>query len=119
MIQVDIYQGKKRDNLCITVQGHEMSGEEDKDLICFSVSYFIDALETAIDFFNEKGWMQRFYSRMNPGDAEIYCKPVAEKNAIVNAIFNSMCLGFFGLETDYPDKVKCIIHDKEEPWEKK
>lgn len=107
MIRVDFYPSNHR----ITVTGHADSAEPGRDLVCCAASAYAYALQYNMEYLNDKGWMENVQIRMDPGDVVIACLPVPEKKNIVTLLFNSLCMGFFILEADYPDYVVCKVHD--------
>ena len=90
------------DNYSVTIEGHAGSGEAGHDLVCAGVSTLAYTLAQRIG-----GLPECMSSRaiLDPGYAEISCKPIPGREDVVQDAFGTICTGFEMLASDYPEYV--------------
>ena len=94
----------------LTVKGHARSAEEGKDLICAGASTLAATMAANAEYMEERGMLREKTVRLDKGDAEIQCVPVAQCRAIVRLCMESIVVGFEMLAAEYPGyiRVECL-----------
>ena len=90
----------------LTVVGHACSGESGHDLVCASVSALVLTMAANVASLVTQGSARVQTIRVQEGDAEISCVPVARMRAVVTLIYDTVCSGFELLQTLYPENVR-------------
>jgi uncharacterized protein YsxB (DUF464 family) len=106
MIEVTYYREHNR----LTVTGHAHSDEYGKDLVCAAVSALALTLEANVRHMAEKDYVTAYTARLDPGDAEISCKAKGKYGAIVERIYQTVCVGFEILAVSHPQYISYEIH---------
>lgn len=106
MIRVTYYRTYNR----VTIEGHALSGVPGHDLVCAGASTLAYTLAANVGRMDEMGLVRDAEATLEPGKAEISCKPRTKYTSIVGAIFNSVCVGFELLAKDNPDYISYEIH---------
>lgn len=106
MIRVTYYRTYNR----VTIEGHALSGVPGHDLVCAGASTLTYTLAANVGRLDEMGLVRDAVATLEPGKAEISCKPRTKYISIVGAIFNSVCVGFELLAMDNPDYISYEIH---------
>ena len=89
----------------VTIAGHAHSGDVGHDLVAAAVSILSYTLAADLELMEARGQLRSFTADMQPGQAEIYCTPVRNMQAIVSLVFDSVCTGFSILAKDYPQNI--------------
>lgn len=90
----------------LTVEGHALSAEKGKDLVCASASMLI---YTLANFVLNIGFATDKVTKLEEGDAEVSCKVDPSFDCTVALVFDSICAGFDILAQKYPEYVKFEI----------
>lgn len=106
MIEIIYYKNLNR----VTITGHAHSGEPGKDLVCAGVTTLAYTLATNIANFQKDGLVKNVVIEMEPGEATISCRPVANMRSTVKLIFTAICIGLEQMAVTYPDFVSYDIH---------
>ena len=106
MIQVVYYRQYNR----LTIEGHAHAGEPGKDLVCAGCSALAYTLAANVGNMEANGQVKNVTAILEPGKAEISCKPKTRYKAIVELIFEAVCVGFEMLAMDNPQYVSYEIH---------
>ena len=80
------------------------------DLVCAGASTLAYTLAANVGRMEEMGLTRDAVATLEPGKAEISCKPRTKYTSLVGAIFNSVCVGFELLARDNPDYISYEIH---------
>lgn len=105
MIHVRYYRKHHR----LTVEGHAHSGESGKDLVCAGASALAYTLAANAGHLEEQGQARNVVVRLDPGSAEISCKPKHRFTALTKCIFDAVCVGFEILSANYPQYISYEI----------
>ena len=95
-----------RKDHCLTVEGHALSAEKGKDLVCAAASILV---YTLANFVSNIGFDTDKVIKLEEGDAEVSCKVESEHDMAVALVFDSICAGFDILAQKYPEYVKYEI----------
>lgn len=106
MIEVTYYRNHNR----VTIQGHALSNEYGKDLVCAACSTLAVTLAANIRYLESKGYVTEAVSRLDPGEAELSCAPATRYRDSVRQMFMAVCVGFEVLADQYPDYIRYEIH---------
>ena len=106
MIQVTYYKAYNR----VTVEGHAQSGVPGHDLVCAGASTLAYTLAANVGHLEEKAYVMDAVVTLEPGKAEISCRPKNKYMAIVGIIFHAVCIGFELLARDNPEYICYEIH---------
>lgn len=106
MIQVTYYKAYNR----VTIEGHALSGVPGHDLVCAGASTLAYTLAANVGRMEGMDLVRDAVATLEPGKAEISCRPKNKYTSIVGAIFNSVCVGFELLAMDNPDYICYEIH---------
>ena len=93
----------------VDIEGHANSGDPGHDLVCAGVSALAYTLAANVGNLEARGMVRRPTVVLEDGKAEINAnaKPI-HKNT-VELIFQSVCVGFELLSTNYPEYVSYEI----------
>lgn len=105
MIEVIYYKEHNR----LTVQGHAKSDEYGRDLVCASASILAVTLGCNVGHLEEGGVVTDVSVRLDPGNAEISCKPKTRFRNVVKQTFQSVCVGFEILASKYPEYISFTV----------
>ena len=106
MIQVTYYKKYNR----VTIEGHALSGTPGHDLVCAGASTLAYTLAANVGNLKANGHVQDVIVSLEPGKAEISCRPRSGARAITQHIFTSVCIGFELLARDNPQYICYEIH---------
>ena len=106
MIKVTYYKAYNR----VTIKGHALSGVPGHDLVCAGASTIAYTLAANVGRMDEMDLVRDAVAILEPGKAEISCRPKSKFTSIVGAIFNSVCVGFELLARDNPEYICYEIH---------
>ena len=106
MINVTYYKAINR----VTIKGHALSGVPGHDLVCAGASTLAYTLAANVGRMEEMCLVDDALVALEPGRAEIRCVTERECAAIVEAIFDTVCVGFELLSRDNPDYISYEIH---------
>ena len=106
MIQVTYYRNYHR----LTVEGHARSGAPGHDLVCAGASTLAYTLAANVGNLEALGHVQETTVVLEPGKAEIGCRPRNGARAVVARIFEAVCVGFELLARDNPEYISYEIH---------
>ena len=106
MIQVTYYKAYNR----VTIEGHALSGVPGHDLVCAGASTLAYTLAANVVNLQEKAYVMDAKASLEPGKAEISCRPKSKYIAIVGIIFKAVCIGFELLARDNPEYISYEIH---------
>lgn len=98
-----------RKDHCLTIEGHAMSAEVGKDLVCASASMLAYTLAAFVVNTVNAGYASDKVIKLEEGDTEISCKVKREHDMAVALVFDSICAGFDILAQKYPEYVKYEI----------
>ena len=90
----------------LTVEGHSLSAEKGKDLVCASASILA---YTLANFVSNIGCATNKVIKLEEGDAEVSCEADPAFDSTVALVFDSICAGFDILAQKYPEYVKYEI----------
>lgn len=93
----------------LTVKGHAYSGEQGHDLVCSAASMLAYTLAVNVANLTDNGHARDPVIKLEPGDAEISCKPNTRFKSASALVFESVCVGFEVLAHDYPDNISYEI----------
>lgn len=105
MIQVVYYRNYHR----LTVEGHAHSGEPGHDLVCAAASALAYTLAANVANMADNGRVRNPGLEMGPGKAEISCNPVSRFKNTVTLVFDSVCVGFELLASQYGEYIQYKI----------
>ena len=105
MIQVTYYKAYNR----VTVEGHAQSGVPGHDLVCAGASTLAYTLAANVRNLELQEQVRDAVVTLEPGKAEISCKPNRKYKSIVAIIFYSVCVGFELLARDNPQYISYEI----------
>ena len=86
----------------VTVEGHAQSCEAGHDIVCAAASILTYTLAANVQSMEAAGRVREVKLKLEPGDAEISCKPVHKYKAVAELVFSSVCAGFEILAANYP-----------------
>ena len=98
MIQVIYYREYHR----VTIDGHALSGTPGHDLVCAGASTLAYTLAANVVKLDNMNQIRDSVIVLEPGKAEISCKPRGKYIAIVSLVFNAVCVGFELMARDNP-----------------
>lgn len=90
----------------VTVEGHAESAEEGKDLICAAVSALTQTLLCNLTLLEARGAIRIEAREADKGSARLHAVPRARYRSVTALIFQTVCVGFDFLASEYPDFVK-------------
>lgn len=93
----------------LTVEGHSLSAEKGKDLVCASASILVYTLAAFIKNLKGSGIAAETIVQIEEGNTELCCKIAPAFDCTVALVFDSICAGFDILAQDYPEYVKYEI----------
>ena len=93
----------------LTIEGHSLSAEKGKDLVCASASILTYTLAAFVVNTVDAGFATEKVIKLDEGDAEVSCKVNPDFDATVALGFDSICAGFGILAQKYPEYVKYEI----------
>ncbi len=103
---VEVNFDRSRDRYIISVEGHAGYGAKGEDVVCAAVSVLTFTLFRAIQEFDHRGGIERFYHSISDGNAQFDFSVkesfIREVRATVDGIFE----GFFLLEENFPCHVR-------------
>ena len=106
MIHVTYYRTYSR----VTIEGHAHSGEAGHDLVCAGVSALAYTLAANVGNLEANGHVRDVRVSMEPGKAEISCRPRSGTKAVTQRIFEAICVGFEIMARDYGKYICYEIH---------
>lgn len=106
MIQVIYYRNYNR----LTIEGHANSGEMGHDLVCAGVSTLAYTLAANVGNMEGNGHVRDVTVKLEPGSAEINCRPRSGARAVAARVFEAVCVGFEILAREYPQYITYEIH---------
>ena len=105
MIQVVYYRAYNR----LTVKGHAYSEAPGHDLVCAGASALVYTLAANVVNMEAIGQVLDVTMKLEPGDAEISCRPRTKYKAVVERIFEAVCVGFEILADSNPKYISYEI----------
>ena len=84
----------------VTIEGHALSGVPGHDLVCAGCSTLAYTLAANVRNLELQEQVRDAVVTLEPGKAEISCKPNRKYKSIVAIIFYSVCVGFELLAQD-------------------
>ena len=106
MIEVVYYRNYNR----LTIKGHALAGAPGHDLVCAGVSALAYTMAANVGNMEANRQVQDVTVNLEPGDAEISCRPRSKYTAIVARIFEAVCVGFEMLAESNPQYISYEIH---------
>lgn len=106
MIKVIYYREYNR----VTIEGHALSGAAGHDLVCAGCSALAYTLAANVGNMDTNGQIRDAVAKLEPGNAEISCKPKNKYAAVVARIFEAVCVGFELLAAANPLYISYEIH---------
>lgn len=106
MIHVTYYRTYNR----VTIEGHALSGEPGHDLVCAGASTLAYTLAANVGNLEANGNVRDVIVSMEPGKAEISCRPRNGAKAVAQRIFEAICVGFEIMASNYGDYISYEIH---------
>ena len=106
MIQVVYYRQYNR----LTIEGHALAGEPGHDLVCAGASTLAYTLAANVGNLENNGQVKDVTVKLEPGKAEISCRPRTKYTAMVARIFEAVCVGFEMLAASNPQYISYEIH---------
>lgn len=101
MIQVVYHRTYNR----LTVEGHALSDEPGRDLICAAASTLALTLAVNVSNMAAQGQVREPTVNLAEGSAEVSCKPNTRFKAVVTLSFDSICVGYELLAAKYPEYI--------------
>lgn len=89
----------------LTMEGHAYTDEPGKDLVCAAASMLASTLEANVRTLEARGALRECHTELHSGKADIRCTPVSQMRAIVQLVFDTVCIGFSLLARDNPEHV--------------
>ena len=86
---------------CVTIDGHALSGDPGKDLVCAAVSTLAFTLAQNLMMIDEDPAI-----RLDQGFAKLKASHHGEYDKCVGMIFDTICIGFEMLAENYPGNVE-------------
>ena len=105
MIQVVYSRNYNR----LTIEGHAHSGEPGQDLVCAACSALAYTMAANVANMETLGQVRDVIVKLEPGKAEISCRPKNKYKAITARIFEAICVGFEILAADKQEYVSYEI----------
>ena len=93
----------------VTIEGHAQSGEPGHDLVCAGASTLAYTLAANVGYLELYEKVRDAVVTLEPGKAEISCKPKRKYKNLVAIIFYSVCVGFDILARDNPQYISYEI----------
>lgn len=106
MIKVDYYRSYNR----LTVKGHALSDVPGHDLVCAGCSALVYTLAANVGNMDDSGYVRDAVAILEPGNAEISCRPRRRYTAMAARIFEAICVGFELLAVSNPQYISYEIH---------
>lgn len=106
MIEVTYYRSYSR----VTIKGHALAAEPGHDLVCAAVSALAYTLAANVGQMETTCQVRDVVARLDPGDAEIACTAKGKYGAIVERIYQTICVGFEILAASHPAYICYDIH---------
>lgn len=106
MIRVIYYRSYNR----LTIEGHAHSGEPGQDLVCAACSALAYTLAANVGRLESQGQVRDVIVQLEPGNAEISCRPKNKYTDIVACIMEAICVGFEILAADNHEYISYEIH---------
>lgn len=106
MIQVVYYRQYNR----LTIEGHALAGTPGHDLVCAGCSALAYTLAANVGNLENNGQVKDVTVKLEPGKAEISCRPMTKYTAMVARIFEAVCVGFEMLAASNPQYISYEIH---------
>ena len=106
VIKVTYYREYSR----VTIEGHALSGVPGHDLVCAGCSALAYTLAANVGNLEMEGHVRDAIVKLEPGNAEISCKPKNRFTAMVERIFVAVCVGFELLAAHNPNYISYEIH---------
>ncbi len=107
MIKVVYY----RSDCKVTVEGHAHSGDHGHDLVCASASVLAYTLASFIKNTHKAKQVKKPVLKLEPGEAEVSCKPKKDFRLAVTLVFDALCGGFELLARNYPKNISYAINN--------
>ena len=92
----------------IHVQGHAGQAEPGKDLICAAASILAATAGSCVRNAQEAGYAKSAVVRLEPGNAEISCRPVRRMEPVIRMQLDAICAGFELLAANAPEYAEYI-----------
>jgi uncharacterized protein YsxB (DUF464 family) len=93
----------------VTVEGHALSDEPGKDLVCAAASALALTLAENAKALQGGGQARNAVTELDSGKAEVFCNPVSKYRAVTTLTFDAICTGFAALAKLYPDYISYEI----------
>lgn len=94
----------------LTVEGHANSGDPGHDLVCAGASTLVYTLVANVGNLEAIGQARNPAVNLETGYAEISCEAKRKSKAMVDRIFEAVCVGFEMLAQSYPQYISYEIH---------
>ena len=95
----------------ISIDGHARSGEPGHDLVCAAVSTLVYTLAANVQDLAANKSVRDVSVELESGKAHIQCKPATRVKAVVEIVYNAVCVGFALLAKNYPKNVRYEVLD--------
>lgn len=89
----------------VTLRGHAGAGVMGQDIICAAVSALCYTLAANVRALKKEGAVRETVIKLSPGKAMIGCTPAKGREAQVQIVFTTLCLGLTTLAEGYPEYV--------------
>ena len=93
----------------VIIQGHAMSDDPGRDLVCAGASALAYTIAANVSMAQNAEMVKDVVIRLNPGDAEISCKPRKKHREIMDTVYNTVCVGFALMARDNPNYISYEI----------
>lgn len=98
-----------REQNLVTITGHARSDEYGRDLVCAAVSSLALTLTANVAHLAAQGLARQPVMKLQQGKAEIGCRVKKPHRDQVRLVFQSLCLGFELLATQWPEHVRYSV----------
>ena len=96
----------------LIVEGHADHDAKGKDIVCSAVSMLVNTLGRTIKDMKHEKKLKKAYVRIEPGYAELRCKPIKSFKPNLTLILDSSFKTLGALQTGYPECVEAWIREK-------
>lgn len=107
---IDVCFLKKDKTISAQFTGHANAGAMGSDLVCCAVSTLFYTLAHALD--GNKHMLEAFSVEDESGKGEITCTFKSEYEANIECIWDTILIGLYALQTNYPDKIKFFVKNE-------
>ena len=105
MIKVIYHRSYNR----VSIEGHAHSGDPGHDLVCAGVSALAYTLAANVGNLRDCRMVRKPIVELKKGNAVIEGKPIPRHKATAELVFQTVCVGFEVLASEYPQYISYEI----------